>query len=242
MRLLLTAVNCPKGDLKHNLHRSIELLRVGKESGCDLVLLPEMSLTGYEATAAISLRHPTVTELVRATGETPALCFGLVESSGTDQLPYITQALASGGRLIAVHRKATLGDGEHSVFQAGTPSGRSTIGSVSVSVAVCAEIGSPAAYRQGSTVVLAPSAPGLYGERRSSDADWQQGFDWWRGSARQDAEILLQPKQWLAVSTQAGPTYDEDFPGWAALVGYGGLVVEELRDWKEGTLVVDVPA
>ena len=44
----------------------------------------------------------------------------------------------------------------------------------------------------------------------------------------------------LAVSTQAGATEDEDFPGWAALVGPGGVVRADLPDWQEGTVIVDV--
>ncbi len=78
--------------------------------------------------------------------------------------------------------------------------------------------------------------------RRRSDAGRKQGFDWWRGSVVDDARRLLAPGCWLAVSTQAGATDDEDFPGWAALIGAGGHVVAELPDWREGTLVVGLPA
>jgi predicted amidohydrolase len=34
---------------------------------------------------------------------------------------------------------------------------------------------------------------------------------------------------------------DEDFPGIAALVGPDGEVVDELPDWRPGTLVVEIP-
>ncbi len=241
MRLLLTALQCPKGDIEANCRRSRELLLEGAEIGCDLVLLPEMSLTGYECSAATSLSHPAVEDLVELTADNPALCFGLVESTANGQPPTITQVLASDGHLIAVHRKAGLGEGEDACFAAGTPSGPCDLSGVEVSIAVCAEIGTSPPYRLQSTVVLGPSAPGLYGPRRSSDAEWKRGLDWWRGSVLQDADRLLQPGQWLAVSTQAGATVDEDFPGWAALIGAEGTVVAELPDWREGTLAVDLP-
>jgi predicted amidohydrolase len=242
LRLLLTALNCPKGDIDANLERARELLGQGRESGCDLVLLPEMSLTGYRPSAAIGLSHPAVADLVASTDRGPAICFGLVEESASGQAPYITQVIAAGGEVTAVHRKAGLGDGEGADFVAGAPTGVAVVSGVPVSVAVCAEIGLAAQYELESAVVLAPSAPGLYGERRSSDADWRRGFEWWRGSVLADAERLLRPGQWLAVSTQAGATDDEDFPGWAALVGAAGTVAAELPDWREGALVVDVAA
>jgi len=241
LRLLLTALRCPKGEVGTNLARHHELLEHGSVAGCNLVLLPEMSLTGYLPRAAISLDDPSVTELVRSTEGGPALCFGLVEEGAPGLSPYITQLLADNGRIIAVHRKAGLGEGEAEQFLAGDPSALLSLEGVPVSLAVCAEIGTPAPYELKSTLVLAPAAPGLYGNRRQTDAGWRGGFDWWRGSVIDDAKRLLGPDRWMAVSTQAGATDDEDFPGWAALIGPGGQVVAELPDWREGSLVVDVP-
>ena len=241
VRLLLTAVNCPKGEVAKNLLRHQQLLAEGKDAGCDLVLLPEMSLTGYRASAAISLTDPAVLELVQATVEGPALSFGLVEESERRSAPYISQVLASEGRVAGLHRKTGLGEGEDGLFQAGTSTGPLSIAGTALSFAICAEIGAESAYRQDAALVLGPAAPGLYGPRRRTDADWQRGFDWWRGSVVDDARRLLPLGRWLAVSTQAGATDDEDFPGWAALIGSGGQVVKELPDWREGTLLVDVP-
>src|SRR6187401_2480992 len=113
MRLLLTSVTCPKGEIEVNRTRHLELLGEGTQAGCDLVLLPEMSLTGYRPNAAISLSHPAVTKLIAATSRASALCFGLVEVGPTGSPPYITQVVASKGKLTVVHRKARLGEGEH---------------------------------------------------------------------------------------------------------------------------------
>lgn len=241
MRLLLTALYCPKGEINANLAGHQRLLGEGKDAGCDLVLLPEMSLTGYLPSAAIPLPDPAVSELVRSTEGGPSLCFGLVERSEPGRPPYITQLLAADGRVASVHRKAGLGEGEDADFLAGTPSDVLLVAGVPASVAICAEIGTESPYQLESTLVLAPAAPGLYGDRRNTDADWQRGFDWWRGSVVGDAKRLLGPGRWLAVSTQAGATYDEDFPGWAALIGPGGDIIDELPDWREGSLVVDLP-
>lgn len=244
MRLLLTALRCQKGDLDGNARRHRELLAAGRETGCDLVLLPEMSLTGYDPAAAVALTDDIVTGLVAATRVGPRLSFGLAEAAPageTDGRPRITQVLAGDGVVLAVHRKYALPPDEQPAFRAGTGFETVQLDGTTTVTAICAEVGSDQPYGLGADVVLGPSAPGLYGPRRIGDQDWQRGFDWWRGSVRADAERLLRPGTWLAVSTQAGATVDEDFPGWAALIGAGGVIHAELPDWREGVLVVETP-
>jgi predicted amidohydrolase len=242
VRLLLTAVLCAKGDLTGNLARHLKLLERGKTARCDLVLLPEMSLTGSSPEAAVMLDHEHVVELVHATADGPSLCFGLAEAipaAGLDQRPAITQVLAVGGQILRVHRKAGIAPDEKEHYRSGSGSRPIDLAGVSLSIALCAEIGVDTSYTAGSAVVLGPSAPGLYGPRREG-ADWRRGFEWWRSSVLADAARLLQPRTCLAVSTQSGATVDEDFPGWCALITSGGRVVAELPDWRHGCLVVDL--
>jgi predicted amidohydrolase len=239
MRLLLTAVTCPKGAVDQNLARHLELLERGQDTGCALVLLPEMSLTGYCPSRALTLDDAAVRALVRTTRNGPAVSFGFVEEA-TVGPPYVCQLVADGGEVVAVHRKARLGEGEDGVFQPGTPAATFEVAGVPCSMAVCAEIGAPSPYRIDARLVLGPAAPGLYGDRRSTDEEWESGFSWWREQVVDDALGLLRRDQFLAVSTQAGATEDEDFPGWAGLVGADPGVVAELPDWREGNLVVDL--
>jgi predicted amidohydrolase len=240
MRVMLTALTCAKGDVTGNLARHRDLLRQGRDAGCDLVLFPEMSLTGYCPGAGVPLTHPALLALVRATLDGPAACFGVVEQIGTDGPSCITQLVAHHGKVVASHRKEHLGDGEDGAFQAGAGAGNFQVAGTACTVAICAEIGTEPPYAQGPCVVLGPAAPGLYGERRTVDSEWQRGFEWWRSSVIDDAARLLRVDQTLVVSTQAGATDDEDFPGWAAKVGSGGVVFNELPDWRQGRLVVDV--
>lgn len=98
------------------------------------------------------------------------------------------------------------------------------------------------AARFGARVVFHPAAPGLY-DKCTDNAGWKRGFDWWRDSSLE----LLPPHArkngvYIAVATQAGATHDEDFPGWAVLIGPDGQLVDELPDWREGTLAVELPS
>lgn len=243
MRLLLTAVRCEKGDLEGNLRRHLELLDRGAAASCDLVLLPELSLTGSAPAAAVPLEDPHVVALAHASRDGPAVCFGLAEAGpgAPDPRPAITQVVASAGRIVHVHRKAGVATDEQEHYRVGEGSDRLDLGQTSTMLALCAEIGLETAYASAPDLILGPAAPGLYGPRRATTDDWRRGFDWWRGQVLSDTARLLGPESVLAVSTQAGATVDQDFPGWCGVVAPSGRVVVELPTWQEGCLAVDLP-
>ena len=130
MRLLLTALRCEKGDLDGNLARHLALLDEGAAAGCDLVVFPEMSLTGSveprtQAERLIDVDHDAVRRLVAATADAGvAALFGVAERGPSGPLsgghgPYITQVLASGGEVVGTYRKRHLGEGEEA-YETGT--------------------------------------------------------------------------------------------------------------------------
>jgi predicted amidohydrolase len=248
MRALLAAIRCEKGDLGGNLASHLRLLADAGQKGCELVLFPEMSLTGSVDPVAcperlVSLDHPAVTTLAGATAGTGVgVCFGVAEWAAGR--PHITQVFAAGGRVVGEQRKRYLGEGEES-FTAAAGAEIFAHAGVRFGVAICAEAGFDAPFDAaaagGARLVLFPAAPGLLGRRTSEDS-WRSGFSWWErsslGDARRHARRL---GLWIALAGQAGPTADEDFPGLAGLVRPNGGVMARLPDWREGVLIVDIP-
>jgi predicted amidohydrolase len=248
MRVLLASVVCAKGDLGGNLGRHVDALEEARRAGCDLAVLPELSLTGSvepdrHPERAVGLDHAAVQRLAAATGETGvAALFGLAETRG-DRF-FITQAYAAGGRLVGVQRKRHLGDDELG-YAVATDTTVFDHGAARLGVVICAEAGVDhtwdAGVAAGASVLLLCSAPGLYG-RRTDEASWRSGFSWWEGCGLGDARRhAARLGRWVAMTTQAGSTVDEDFPGIAALVAPSGEVVARLPDWRPGTLVVEIP-
>jgi predicted amidohydrolase len=249
VRVLLAAIRCGKGEVGQNLARHARLLAEAAHDGCDLALFPEMSLTGSVDPAShperlIAADDAAVGRLACAAGEAGvAACFGIAERAA-DGRPYITQLFADGGRVTGVQRKRHLGQDEES-FTAASGNATFECAGTRVGVAICAEAGFDepfdAAAAAGGRLMLFPAAPGLYG-RRTDEASWQAGFSWWQGCSLGDAaRHAHRLGLWVALAGQAGVTADEDFPGLAALVGPDGKVTARLPDWREGTLVVDVP-
>jgi predicted amidohydrolase len=243
MRVLLAALNCPKGDVAGNLAAHRALLREARIRGCDLAVFPEMSLTGSVDPAAhperlLGLDAGPVRELAAATRDTVPALFGIAE-----QGPHITQVYAVAGAVAGAYRKRHLGEGEEA-YTPGTSPALFDRGGVRFGIAICAESGvdfpfdEPAAA--GAGIVFFCAAPGLHG-RRTDEAGWRAGFDWWESCGLADARRhAARAGIWIALTTQAGATEDEDFPGIAAVVDPSGAVVARLPDWRAGTLVVDL--
>jgi predicted amidohydrolase len=249
MKALLASINCQKTEIAKNLENHEQLIANAAELNSDIIVFPEMSLTGYLDPAIhsefeLTLNSPQVNRLVELT-ETYSIdaLFGIVERNPNGG-PFISQVHAGNGTVIGTYRKRNLADNEH-LFSPGTEPYVGVLGGRSFGVAVCADYEVPtefvAASDAGASIVFHPSAPGLYGPRKTDDASWQSGFDWWRTSCiEKHGQRAKKLGMYIAVCTQAGSTFDEDFPGWAALFGTDGEIVSELPDWRAGNLIIEI--
>jgi predicted amidohydrolase len=231
-----------------NLAEHRRVLVEASGAGCSVAVFPEMSLSGSVDPAQhgdhlLALDDPMVTALVASTGEIGvAAVFGIAEAAEAG--PYITQVFAEKGRLVGVQRKRLLGEGEEAYAVADADE-LFEVDGVPFAIAICAEsrIDRPFAHARsrGADLVCFSAAPGLY-ERRTTEAEWRSGWNWWCAEGLGDAQRQARTYGlWIAIATQAGSTVDEDFPGLAALVDPSGDVVAQLPDRRPGILVVDVP-
>jgi len=247
VRALLTAITCEKGEIGANLATHLELVRQAAEAGCDLVVLPEFSLTGSvdpvrHPERAITIDDPAILALVAASHELGvATVFGFAERDGDEF--FITQAVARDGAIIGVQCKRHLGDDEV---------GYSTAEDASVfelrgrrfGIIICAEANVDwtwdATRAAGADTVLFCSAPGL-DDPSTSETALRAGLEWWERFGLEEARRqAIRLGVTVAMATQAGVTVDENFPGIAALVSPDGAVLDRLPDWQPGTLVVDL--
>jgi predicted amidohydrolase len=248
VRVLLSALRCEKGAIRDNLATHRRVLDDARAAQCALALFPEMSLTGSVDPAVhperlVSLDDDSVGELAASTRELGvAAVFGIAEHHPDG--PFITQVVAAQGRVEGVQRKRRLGEGEEA-YRAADDDRLFAVDGIPFGIAICVEGRGdrPFAFAEsaGARMVCFPAAPGLDG-RRTTEAEWRAGWDWWCGDALGDARRHAREHGlWIAIATQAGSTVDEDFPGLAALVNPQGVVVDQLPDWSAADLVVEVP-
>ncbi len=108
------------GDIASNLAGHHAFLDRAKEAGADLVVFPELSLTGYFLRdlcqeVALRLDAAPVAELVARSRER-SIVFGMVEESA-DHRYYNSAVFAEGGEILQVHRKVHLPD--YGIFEEG---------------------------------------------------------------------------------------------------------------------------
>jgi len=105
----LAQIDATLGDLKANVARHLESIAKAKEGGADLVVFPELSLTGYAVKdlnwdAAVDLRNPSILQpLIDASRHITIIAGGIEESErfGLYNVALVMEA----GEIRHVHRK-----------------------------------------------------------------------------------------------------------------------------------------
>lgn len=254
IKLALAQMRCEKGDWEGNLRQVERYMAEAKAQGCDVIVFPEMSLSGYCDPAlfphsVVTLDSEWIERFVRLTGQYGMVgSAGFIEANPSGGKPFITQVLAQDGLLLGSYRKRHVVEEEAEWYSAGdeTPIFTLDLGGdrVKCAPAICADSDNPAVFadaaRGGATIVLHSSAPGLYG-RRVTEEDWQDGFDWYRGYLRERLPLYAREHGLvIAVASQTGATVDEDFPGASCVFGPDGKYIAEAPDYREMLLVCEV--
>lgn len=170
------------GDVVHNLSLYEESVRQARERKVDLLIFPELSLTGYvlrDLVSSVGLERtaPEIERLASLSRDV-ALVAGLVEEANGG-LFYNTGMFFQDGKLCNVHRKVYLPTygmfDEQRYFARGnsirafdTPFGR-------IATLICEDLWHPStaiiAALDGATVLLCPSASPLRGVSEGADVD-----------------------------------------------------------------------
>src|SRR5262249_22364478 len=113
MKIALAQINPTVGDIDGNLRRIRDFTARAKARGADLVVFPELSITGYPPRDLLDL--PTFIHKSRAALEElvttvtrPAILVGYVEENPKKGKPYNAAALLSDGKIIATRFKTLL--------------------------------------------------------------------------------------------------------------------------------------
>jgi predicted amidohydrolase len=111
LRVALVQVSPVLGDLERNLQLHLEQIEAARLQQADLIVFPELSLTGYFVRdmvpdLALCASGPVIGRLVEAAGAS-SLVAGMVEESARHRF-YNSAFFAEGGRIVHLHRKVYL--------------------------------------------------------------------------------------------------------------------------------------
>jgi predicted amidohydrolase len=113
LTLALAQINTCLGDVEANLEKHLALAQEARRAGADLLVFPELSLTGYvlQDLASTVAHRPTAEDplfrpLLQASQELD-LVVGFVDEDPRSRF-YIAAAYLAGGQVVHVHRKVYL--------------------------------------------------------------------------------------------------------------------------------------
>lgn len=113
LRLALAQISTKLGNVPANLEKHLACIRQARKQGAELIVFPELSLTGYvlqDLASAVACRptaeDPTFKPLLQASRKID-IAVGFVEEDVRNRF-YISAAYLSRGKVVHVHRKVYL--------------------------------------------------------------------------------------------------------------------------------------
>ncbi|MHB8243415.1 MAG: NAD+ synthase [Solirubrobacteraceae bacterium] len=238
MRLALCQINATVGDIQGNA----ELIRTGihdaREAGAELVLFPELALTGYPPEDLLLKEH-FLADAAHALGELAGESAGIVAVVGFPERAedvFNAAAVLSQGAVHAIYRKVYLPNygvfDEQRYFQAGSAGAVLDIGADRVGLTVCEDIwepGPPASEESlaGATLIVnisaSPYHAGKGGERE-----------------RMFAQRARDNQACVAFCALVGGQDELVFDGHSCVIDHTGRTIARAAQFKEEMLVCDV--
>src|SRR6476659_9375301 len=238
MRLALAQINTTVGDLDGNRERILARLTEAKEAGADVVLFPELAVTGYPPEDLL-LRPSFVHAAERTLGEIAREARGIVAFVGTPHLDrdlYNGCAVCAGGEVKTIYRKHLLPNygvfDEHRYFTPGREFVLLEHGPALIGPTVCEDIwqpGPPAtelSLAGAQLIVNISASPFHVGKER-------------------EREQMLQTRArdnvcYVAFVNAVGGQDELIFDGHSAVLDDEGEVLARAPGFEEALLVVDV--
>jgi len=231
LNVALAQVDCVLGDVTENARRAREAIERARENGADLIVFPELSLSGYALgtvteDVALTLDDPVIAALAESTTEIAALV-GLVEHGRVHT--YNSALYLERGEIIHVQRKTTLPTygrwEEHKHFRHG-PSLRAfdtRLGRFAVLICNDAWQATLAylAAHDGARVLIVPACSSLEAEAGTDPAELERD---WADLLRFHARFL---QAWVVFVNRVGEEAGVRFWGGSRVVDPWGNVVAQ---------------
>ena len=231
LRIALAQVDCALGDVPENARRAREVIARARDEGADLVVFPELSLTGYALGAvtedvALTLDDPLIAAVAAET-EGIAAVVGIVESGRVHN--YNSALFLDGGEIVHVQRKTHLPTygrwEEHKHFTAGSALRAFDSRLGRAAMLICNDAWqAPLAYvaaHDGARILIATAASSLESADGTDPAELERD---WGDLLRFHARFL---QAWVVFVNRVGTEVGVTFWGGSRVVDPWGRVVAQ---------------
>ncbi|HEX9943051.1 MAG TPA: nitrilase-related carbon-nitrogen hydrolase [Thermoanaerobaculia bacterium] len=244
LKVGLAQIDCRLGDLERNAERHLDWIERAREAGVDLLVFPELSLTGYRLLhltprVALPAGSPVLERLAAAAGPMHVL-LGFVEE-GESGVLHNSAALLAGGGPVHVHRKLYLPTygifQEERFFGAGRRLEPADLPWGRAGVLICEDLWHPELARRlavaGVKLLIAPSAaPGRIGA-----GVLPESHEAWETLTRATALLTT---CWVVYCNRVGWEEGSFYAGGSHVVRPGGEIAERAPFLEEHLLVAEL--
>ncbi|HEV7584911.1 MAG TPA: NAD+ synthase [Solirubrobacteraceae bacterium] len=238
MRLALCQINTTVGDIAGNVDRIGQALEAARDAGPDLVLFPELALTGYPPEDLL-LREHFLADARAALEEVARASDGLVAVLGFPERAedvYNAAAVLANGEVHATYRKVYLPNygvfDEQRYFQSGAEGAVIDIGPHRVGLTVCEDIWEPGPPASDEALAGAALIVNL------SASPYREG----KGAER-ERMFAQRARDNLAAVAFCGLVGGQDelvFDGHSFVVDHTGRTIARAAQFEEDLLICDV--
>jgi N-carbamoylputrescine amidase len=238
----LAQMDCRLGAVEANLERHLEWIARARERQVELLLFPELSLTGYRllhltSQVAIRLEDSAVLDRLKAATSDMSVVVGLVEE-GKEGFLFNSAILLHDGEIVHVHRKLYLPT--YGIFQEGRFFGQggsldlASIDGQSLGLLICEDLWHPHLARSqalagGKLLAVLSAGPGRIGSGETFESQ-----DTWECLTRSTALVNT---CWLTYCNRVGWEEGSFYGGASHIVRPDGQILMRAASLEEELLV-----
>ena len=231
MKICVAQIRPAKGDIGSNIDKHKKLIDLAVSNGADIIVFPELSLTGYEpalAEALATTQDDSRFDGFQIISDAGQIIIGVGVPTKTGAGICISMVVFQPGQPRQTYSKKHLHADEEPFFVSGQNLATLKAGKTDIALAICYELSIPEhpenAFRNGAEVYIASVAKSAGGVEKS--------FPILSGIARQYSMTVL-------MSNCTGPCADGECAGKTAIWHSDGLLAGQLNGTDEGILMID---
>lgn len=231
MKICVAQTRPIKGDIQGNIVTHKRLIEMAVSFGAEIVIFPELSITGYEPELAKELatsQDDSRFDEFQRIAESKRVTIGVGVPTGNPDGICISMVLLHPDGTRQTYSKKYIHADEEPFFISGQNATNTIRNSPDIALAICYEISVPQhaedAFRSGAKIYLASAVKS------------RNQFD--KGVERL-SEIARQYSMTVFLSNCIGETGGYDSAGKSSIINEEGIVIGQLDDANEGVLILD---
>lgn len=231
MKICVVQTKPVKGDIQGNIENHQKLIELAVSYGAEIIIFPELSLTGYEPHLAQSLattEDDASFAVFQEISDTKKIVIGVGVPTKSNGGIRISMALFQPDIAIQFYSKKFLHADEEPFFVGGENIPVLKVKNNTIGLAICYEISVPEhsehAYKSGAEIYIASVAKSLTGVEQASTIL---------------SSIARNYSMTVLMSNCVGPSDDFDSAGKSSIWDENGTIVGQLNTTSEGIIMIN---